>query len=187
MENAIAQHDVGRTAGHGAPPAAPAVRRSPAVPVAAAFAAGILADHLLEPHLIVWFIAAATLLAAWAIALRLRMGWPTAALLLAALAAAGAGWHHWRWSVVGADHIVRFAAEVPQPVHLTGRLLDQPWMVPRKEPELPAAIPQFDRTLCTVECRTLISGKAEQPVSGRVRVEITGHFLEGAVGDDVDV
>ncbi len=160
---------------------------SPAVPIAAAFAVGILADHLLATDLWLWLVAAAVFLAAWGICLGLRAGWGSAVLLLAAVTAAGGGWHHWRWSIVGADHIVRFAEETPQPVHLTGRLVDQPWIVPRKEHDLPVSIPEFDRTLCTVECQTLLAGKTAQTVSGRVRVEISGHLVFGSVGDEVEV
>src|SRR5882724_11257588 len=149
----------------------PSYRRSPAVPVTAAFAAGILVDHLFEPDLTVWLVAAGVCLAGWAIGMKLRRPRASAALLLSAVLIAGAGWHHWRWSIVGADHIVRFAEETPQPVHLVGRLVDQPWVVPRKEQELPVAIAQFDRTLATLECHTLISGHQEETVSGRVRLE----------------
>jgi competence protein ComEC len=165
----------------------PAHRRSPAVPVTAAFGAGILADHLFQPDLTIWLVAAAISLAAWAIGMWLGRVHASAALLLSAVVIAGAGWHHWRWSIVGSDHIVRFAEETPQPVHLIGRLVDQPWIVPRKEQELPVAIAQFDRTLATIECHTLVSGHDEEAVSGRVRLEINGHLLTGAVGDEVDV
>jgi competence protein ComEC len=157
------------------------------VPVTAAFAAGILVDHLFEPEMAVWLIAAGASLAGWGIGMKLQRPRVSAALLLSTVVIAGAGWHHWRWSIVGSDHIVRFAEETPQPVHLVGRLIDQPWVVPRKEQELPVAIAQFDRTLATLECHTLISGPKEQTVSGRVRLEINGHLLNGAVGDEVDV
>jgi competence protein ComEC len=167
--------------------APPGPRRSPAVPVTAAFAAGILVDHLFEPDLTVWLIAAGVCLAGWAIGMKLRRTHASAVLLLSAVVIAGAGWHHWRWSIVGSDHIVRFAEETPQPVHLVGRLVDQPWVVPRKEQELPVAIAQFDRTLATLECHTLISGHHEETVSGRVRLEVNGHLVNGAVGDEVDV
>jgi competence protein ComEC len=155
--------------------------------VAAAFAVGILADHLLEPDLRVWLVAAAVCLAGWVVCLLGRLARAGAVLLLVTVLLAGAGWHHWRWSIVGTDHIVRFAAENSQPVWLRGRLLDQPWIVPRKEQELPVSIPTFDRTLCTVECHSLISGNDAQPVSGRVRVEISGHLVQGTVGDEVEV
>src|SRR5262245_21776329 len=169
-------------------PAAPeGYRRSPAVPVAAAFAAGIFSDQLLEPDRRVWLGAAAVVLAAWGVCLARRFARMSAVMLLLAVLIAGAGWHHWRWSIVESDHIVRFAEETPQPVRLTGRLLDQPWIVPRKEQELPVSIPQFDRTLCTVECHALISGKNTQRVSGRVRVDVSGQLVQAAVGDEVEV
>jgi competence protein ComEC len=163
------------------------VRRSPIVPVATAFAGGILADHWLNSTLDNWLAACAACLLVWGFSFRAR--WPrTAAVwLLLAVGMAGAGWHHWRWSIVGADHVSRFAEEDPQPAHLVGRLIDQPWIVPRRESELPVSIPQFDRTLCTLECRQLISAEGIQSVSGRVRLVITGHLAGGSVGDEVEV
>ncbi|MGE5194848.1 MAG: ComEC/Rec2 family competence protein, partial [Deltaproteobacteria bacterium] len=187
METAIVKQSGRPVAASSAPSHAPGYRRSPAVPVAAAFAGGILADHLLEADLRVWLVAAAVCLSGWAICLVRRLARSSAMLLLTAVLIAGAGWHHWRWSIVGADHIVRFAEETPQPVRLTGCLADQPWIVPRKEQELPASIPAYDRTLCTVDCHTLISGKDVQLISGRVRVEISGHLVQGSVGDEVEV
>jgi len=120
-------------------------RRAPAVPVAAAFASGILADHLFEADLAVWLIALGAALSGWAICFLRRAAAASALALLAAVLIAGALWHHWRWSIVGTDHITRFAHETPQPVRLTGRLLDQPWIVPRKEPELPASMARIRR------------------------------------------
>jgi competence protein ComEC len=176
-------------AGRGSPvvPAAMLHRRSPAVPVALAFALGILADHLAEPELPFWLILCGLCLAIWGVCLARR--WPAAAavFLLASALTAGAGWHHWRWSIVHADHISRFASEDPQPARLFGRLVDQPWSVPRKPSELPLSIPQFDRTLATLECRELISATRVQPVSGRVRLEVSGQLLQAAIGDEVEV
>ena len=166
---------------------AAAHRRSPAVPIALGFALGILADQLAELDLRLWLALCCLCLVAWGICHTRRLSAAAAIFLLAAVMAAGAGWHHWRWSIVEANHISRFADEVPQPAHLVGRLVDQPWIVPRKERDLPAAIPQFDRTLATLECRQLISANNTQSVSGRVRLEINGHLTQGAVGDDVEV
>ena len=155
--------------------------------MALAFALGILADHLAECDLRLWLALCGLCLASWGICLARRFSSAAAVFLLAAVLASGGGWHHWRWSIVEANHISRFADEVPQPAHLVGRLVDQPWVVPRKEGDLPAAIPQFDRTLTTLECRELISGNNVQPVSGRVRLDISGHLAQGAVGDEVEV
>lgn len=162
-------------------------RRSPAVPVAAAFAAGILADHLIEPDIRLWLALLGVCLVTWGISLRRDFRALSSALLLGAVLIAGGGWHHWRWSTVGADHVFRFAEETPQPVHLTGWLVDQPWIVPRKEHDVPLSIPQFDRTVCTLQCRSLISGKYVEPVSGRLRLDINGHLVQASAGDEVEV
>lgn len=186
MESAIAKHDTqSRRAIADHSPVYH--RRSPAVPVTIAFALGILSDHLLEPDFRVWLVAAGVLLAGWGVCLNRRFVWASASLLLVAVVIAGGGWHHWRWSIVGADHIVRFAEETPQPVRLTGRLVDQPWIVPRKEHDLPSSFSEFDRTLSTVECHTLVSGNTSQNISGRVRIEVNGHLVQGAVGDEIEI
>src|SRR5579859_6654091 len=130
MEPALARHD-GRKIASAVDASVSRYRRSPAVPVAAAFAAGIFLDHLLEFDLRIWLGGAVVCLAAWGISLQRRLAPLSAVLLLAAIVVAGAGWHHWRWSIVGADHIVRYAEETLQPVRLTGRVVDQPWIVPR--------------------------------------------------------
>jgi competence protein ComEC len=171
----------------GAGPNSETRRRSPALPVAAAFALGIFADHRFEPDLGIWLVGCAALLGLWLIALWRGFRAFEAPLLLAAVVSAGALWHHWRWSIVAADHIVRFSQETPQPVRLAGRLVDRPAIIPRQSPAFPTSIPHFDRTLCTLECRTLISGKEAQPVSGRVRLEIDGQWLSGSPGDEVEV
>src|SRR5262245_49877896 len=89
-------------------------RRSPALPVAAAFALGSFADHRFESDLRIWLAASAGLLALWLVAVWRGFRAAEAPLLLAAVAVAGAGWHHWRWSIVAADHVVRFSQETPQ-------------------------------------------------------------------------
>lgn len=161
-------------------------RRSPALPVAAAFALGIFTDRQLEVDFRLWLVACACCLAAWTAALRFAPR-GAAGLLVAAVALAGAGWHHWRWSIVAADHIVRYAQERPQPVRLTGRLVDRPTTLAAKPQALPASIPHFDRTLCTLECQSLVEGKETRTVSGRVRLEIDGHLTGAAAGDEVAV
>src|SRR5438445_2124174 len=110
MDTAITRHDE-QPIGTGRDAAPARRRRSPAVPVAAAFALGILADHLFEPDLRVWLVALAICLACWGACAFWRVAGASAVLLLAAVLIAGAGWHHWRWSIVEANHIVCFAEE----------------------------------------------------------------------------
>jgi hypothetical protein len=56
------------------PPLPPDYRRLACRSGGSGLRGGILADHLLEPDLQVWLIAAAVLLAAWGISLRVRIG-----------------------------------------------------------------------------------------------------------------
>ena len=152
-----------------------------------ALAAGIFADRYLSVPLPVWLAGSATSLLAWGICTRRSSPRCAMVALMVAVAAAGGGWRHWRWSIAGADHISRFAEEEPQPARLVGRIVDQPWVVPRRDSEFPSSIPRFDRTLCTIECRELASATGSQTVSGRVRLDVEGHLTHAAVGDEVEV
>jgi hypothetical protein len=48
-------------------------------------------------------------------------------------------------------------------------------------------MPQLDTTICTLDCRSLVSGAETLPSTGAVRLEVSGHLLHARVGDLVDV
>ncbi len=162
-------------------------RRAPAVPVALAFAGGILTDSLCGTSLLVWPILSSVALCVWLICWRRGALTVSAVCLLASAMLAGGGWHHLRWSMARVDDVNAFASSRPEPVRILGRLVEQPAIVPRRPQELPVAIPQYDRTLCTLECTSLVAEKRVIPVSGRVRLDVTGHLEGVGVGDVVDV
>ncbi|MSR56923.1 MAG: ComEC family competence protein [Planctomycetaceae bacterium] len=162
-------------------------RRAPAVPIAIAFAAGIVIDRWIGGVLPLWLMLMPIALGGWFVFWR-RAAFTRAALcLLLAALLTGAGWHHLRWSVVRSDHVATFAGEQPRPVRVRGRLLEQPTILPPQPQEMPVAIPQLDRSLCTLACDDLISGETVIPVSGSVRLEVNGPLVNASVGDLVDV
>jgi competence protein ComEC len=162
-------------------------RRSPAVPVAVAMAFGILLDSSFGIALPVWLFVSAAALCGWLICWRRGALTASALCLLASVLLAGAGWHHLRWSMAQVNDIHAFASDRPEPVRIQGRLVDQPTIIPRRQQELPVAIPQYDRTLCTLKCMALVADERVIPVSGQVRLDVTGHLEGAAVGDVVDV
>jgi len=172
-----------------APPARPIRRRhrSPAVPIAVAFAIGISIDARWGLPLPIWLVLCATFLSAWYLFWRRRNLMPSTVALIVAVLFCGAGWHHLRWSVVSADAVHRFTTEDSQPVRVLGTLVDQPAIIPPRDEELPSAIPRYDRTVTTLDCSALVSGDKLIPVSGLARVDVSGHLLHARTGDSVDL
>lgn len=164
----------------------PARRRAPAVPIAVAVAAGVAFDHCCGGDVRIWLALSLFLLAGWVLASSRRFRF-AGVLLLAACAAAGAGWHHLQWSAVRGDHLAGFASDIPRPVRLTGRLVDQPFLIPKKTPQFRDALPEYDRTLATIECTQLIQGEKSIEVSGLARLEVSGHLLHARAGDEVEL
>lgn len=157
------------------------------MPVAAAAALGIVADRALGISLIV-SIALGVLLLVGAAAAR-RKGGPglSVALLLSAVVCAAVAWHHVRYTSVGPLELRRFAADEAQPVRIVGRLANQPVVLPRRQQDLPSAVPQFDLVVCTLDCRLLVSGDNRIPVTGYARLEVVGHVIHAQAGDLVEI
>jgi len=169
------------------PPPVQHRRRSPAIPVAVAFASGILIDSRWGVTLPIWLTACALFLCGWSLwwwKRRLMLATPA---LIIAVAFAGAAWHHLRWSIVPPNAVHRFAEGDSRPVRLRGEIVDQPTIVPPREEELPSAIPRYDRTVTTLRCSALVSGETVIPVSGLARVDVNGHLLNVGSGDTVDL
>lgn len=161
--------------------------RIPAATLAIGFALGIWLDSWLRLPTIGWTGMTTLVLAIWMIAWQCKRNRLAAGLMLLACLAAGGLRHHIFWSVRAENDISRFAVEDHRPVRLTGRITSQPVILPRIENEFPSAIPSYDRTLCTLSCDALISANRRIPVTGQIRLEVTGHLLHINHGDEVDV
>ncbi|MGQ0634234.1 MAG: ComEC/Rec2 family competence protein [Planctomycetaceae bacterium] len=182
----LADGVIGHSTTAGTQPACAKPRRAPAAPVAVAVGLGILTDHLCPLALPIWIAIGLVAFAGWYVNFRMQRRWASACLLLAVFLA-GAGWHHRHWSLASPDHVVRYAVARPAPIRILGRIVDRPHTIPPRPQELPVAIPQLDRTICTLDCRALVSGAIRIPVSGWTRLEVSGHPLHAGAGDDVDV
>lgn len=134
------------------------LRAAPLLPIAAAFALGIvLAPPLLATPASLIGSAVAFALAAVAalVAKRDRL---TTAALLGAVAAIGA--LHESWPAVAADHLARRA--LPTPVTIEGRLAAEPI---RWSPE---------RSRLLVDVESYLEGSDRRPASGRIQLAIFG-------------
>lgn len=108
-------------------------------------------------------------------------------LLLTGIACCGAAWHHLRWSALAAADLSRFAEDVPRPARLIGIAATEPRIVRRQPGAAASAIPQYDRTLCTVEPCWLVAADRKIAVAGLARLEVSGHLLDVHAGDEVEV
>lgn len=169
--------------------------RRPGIPLAVCFAAGIWLDRRFDPAWEVWLSTAGVLLLVWAVCwIGARPRCACVCLLLSCVCLGGAR-HHQVWSVASADDISLFAAEEPQLVRLTGRIVGSPYIVARQDNGLRSAWPQYDRTVCIVRCRRLVTQVENASdedlewlsISGLLRLEVSGHMLHAGVGDEVEI
>jgi competence protein ComEC len=169
--------------------------RRPAIPVAVCFAVGIWMDRRFDPAWATWLTSGGLLMLAWSVCwFASRSRCACACLLLSCLCLGGAR-HNQYWSVAAADDISLYAAEEPQLVRLTGTIVGSPYIVARQDDNLRSAWPQYDRTICNVRCRHLVTqplgssgGEWESlSTSGLVRLEVSGHLLHVDVGDEIEM
>jgi competence protein ComEC len=174
------------------PPAAPAPPGyHPCVIVLAAAAGGILADHSRPMPATAWYAISAAALIGWFLLLRWllkiiphgrRQDAPAIVLLLA-VAALAAGWHHDRWNLFGGDDLGLFARSQQQPVCIeavalqTPRLIPQPEYNPLRSPHLGEEI-RFE-----IELHGIRDGDQWRTASGRAAMVVEGRVPNLAAGD----
>lgn len=160
--------------------------RAPAVAPVVALIAGILFDRYAPVAFAWWIVAGGLFGIAWGICFRFGRQSAAAAALLCGLFCIGAARHHQVHSVVRPNDIARFAQADGVPVRMTGLVRTPPVVVPRKKGVLQSAWQQPDRTVATVECRSIQTADGVKPVSGAVRIDVAGHLLHVEPGDQVE-
>lgn len=155
-------------------------RASPAVPVFVALAGGIALDRVTELPFWLWIAAALFFSGVWGILWRRSPhgAWSRAGAygLLAAVSAVGGAWHHLHWSVIAADDLSVWAGDQPIPCRIQGRVLTAPYIIAKRDSEIPSAIPQRDRSVLVLEPCSLLGDQGWRSTSGRTRVEVQGHL-----------
>jgi competence protein ComEC len=162
--------------------------RAPAVSAAVAVVAGVLVDRRLPFDWTTWLVVCGGAIAVWIVMFSLRWNKIAAASLMLALFCVGGGRHHQSRSVAPHDDVSRFARTESTPVRLIARIKTPPVVVPRSDDPLQSAWDQPDRTFVLVECESVASkGGGAKPVSGVVRVQVSGHLLHVQPGDRVEI
>ena len=159
----------------------------PLVTVLVAVCAGIVADRFWPLPVFVWWATAG---GAWVVWLGAwRRGWQrsAAALLLTAVAATAASWHHCRWSLFADDDLGHYARAENQPVCVEAIALSSARAVPAPDPDPMRAIPVSDRARLDLELTGLRDGIQWQFVSGRARLEVYGRLPGVRSGDRLRV
>ncbi len=104
-------------------------------------------------------------------------------MLLAAVAATAASWHHCQWYLFPENELGCFAMADAQPVCLEAiaRKSAEALPLPERNPMRP--IPIGDRTRLDVELVALRDGSRWRPVCGRTRLEVHGRLLRIDAGN----
>jgi competence protein ComEC len=156
----------------------------PMVLVFCALAAGILIDRALDLSAGIYVCVAVVCGLAWfsifftrAAEERPRRGYFRVAwmscILLLAIAAVGAIWHHADWNWVGHNNIALYASEVAQPVCVEGRVISEPrWQAVEEDGDPMQAIPAVDRTRVVIKPIRIRNALDWETVSGKVDLVI---------------
>ncbi len=162
------------------------VRYQPLVIVLVGAGVGIVIDRFRPMPVFAWWAIAAVGLCAW-LELRRRRWEPAAAMvLMLAIAATAAAWHHCRWRLFAANDLVCYARANAQPVCVEAIALGSARLVPAPEPNkrnAMRAIPLGDRCRFDVKLTGLRDGVAWRHASGRARLEVYGRLPAVEAGD----
>lgn len=159
--------------------------RCPLLVLAAALAAGIAADRVWPISAECWWLVAVGSVAVL-IATAQRTG-PANAVLLFAIAAAGAALHHDRWNSYESDEIGRMVGSEVRPIIVEAIAKSTPEWVPAPPASALAAIPQKDKTRLTLEVTSVRDGQTWRTASGRATLEVDGSLTGILPGDRLRV
>jgi len=157
---------------------------APLAPALAALVVGTLADRVWSgPTTVAWgFVACALGTASLSAFGRPRVSF---ALLIAALAAAGGGYHHFRWFDLAPDDLALVAGDQPEPAWVRGHVEEVVGLRTR-EGRAPGAPPRV-RTRFILRIEGLFDGSTFVPRSGRADVSVQGDRTDLAAGQPVSV
>lgn len=162
-------------------------RYQPLVLVAAALAAGIVADRYSPASAVVWWLAAVASWCGWLLAWRRGWNFLGTALLCVSVVGLGGAWHHQRWRLFGDDEIGRFAAEEAAPVCLEATALSSPRYVPAPPEDPLCAIPRGERSRLRIGVCAVRDADDWRPASGVAQLWVDGRVSGVCVGDRLRV
>lgn len=155
--------------------------------MAAAFALGIVLDRYLPAPLLIWLAAGFVAWCAWLVLFCSKRNALAAGCVLVSIFFLGAARHHARWSVYQPNDIAQFASDEARPIRIVGVIAAKPAIIERPSDSVMLPYPQYDRSVCAIDCESIATSNGERNVSGRVRLNVTGHLLHVEVGDRVAI
>ena len=166
------------------------LHQHPLVLVCVACCCGVFADRNLQCGAY-WFAASVLLLFLTSFAIRRRSRWSTLFLWLSVLAAMGF-WHHRQWRMVPDQHVVLQSTELePRPITVRGRLIDSPTSgpLPKKDSSESSlsTLPRSVRSKFHLQVTHVRDERQWIGSTGKVAVQVAGHMLGVAAGDEVQV
>lgn len=164
------------------PDRSPAWPVAPLAPALAALILGTIADRAFGgPATVAWGLAAAGLGAgSWLSSGRTRLA---LVLLTAAIAAAGGGYHHLRWSDLAADDLAAGVHDQPVPAWVRGHVEEVVGL--RSRPGRAPGEPGRARTRFILRIEAVGDGSTFAPCSGRADVSVQGDRTDLAAGQPV--
>jgi competence protein ComEC len=169
------------------PPVAQQLRGHPLLVAVIAICGGIVIDRGGAGCAAGWPLVVVAFVAAWGILAR-RGHWNFAAcLLLGAIAALAAAWHHDRWRLFDVEHAVRYTCDRPLPTALRAVALEAPrWSPPASSCPLDSTAPT-ERTRLLVQIDTIRQRKQWVPAAGRAELIVDGRLSDVASGDTLEI
>jgi competence protein ComEC len=133
--------------------------------------------------LMLWWLASGIGLAMWYATWRRQRDSISGWLLLASLAFAAAGWHHWNWFLFNDDEAARFARIESQPTCVEAIACESAERVaaPRATPL--RAIPGSEQSRLLVNLVGIRDGRSWRPMCGVCQLSVVGHTLWIRTGD----
>lgn len=171
-------------------PPDPAFRYQPAVLIALFFCAGIILDKYSGTiqwrfwlntgviSILFWFLVCLIIPSSK------RMFWGMS-LVGIALTALGGLWHNIYWNIYSSCDLYAYCqTQAGVSGVMRGIILDAPRRI--ESPPSLSPLPEYDRTVFTLQANSIRNGRCWTPISGCARVSVSGHLTGFHAGDEIE-
>lgn len=160
----------------------------PAVWATTALATGILVDHFFNVEFSVWFIILLTTTLLGVACVRYRRFTLLQSLtILVALTALGGARHQSTMTMRDPTHVLRFVTSEPAPARFIGVIQSDIDLINAEfGPRIPSWM-EVDTSRFQLRCEQLADEQRWLPVSGVLRVDVSGHLVHARIGDRVEI
>jgi competence protein ComEC len=162
-------------------------RHQPLVIVLAAVATGIVADRFCGVPLGLWWFVAIAGAIAWFVGRWGGRDRTAAAVLLLAVMATAAAWHHCRWRLFADDDLGHFTRDADEPTCIEVIALQVPRSVAQPAQDPMRAMPIGDMVRLDVAPVAIRDAARWRPVSGRARLSVSAKLCGVQAGDRLQI